>query len=334
MPMGQLAQVLRGTSGGPDERMLVGPETFDDAGVVSLGGVEGLPSDTQLALVQTIDYFPPVVDDPYYYGAIAAANALSDIYAMGARPFSALNLAGIPRDFPSEWTAEIFRGGFEKIREAGALVAGGHTVQSEEALFGFAVTGWVDRRRIAANSGARPGDVLYLTKSLGMGALTTAAKQQKISWATLEPAARQMATLNDRAASAMNAVGAHACTDVTGFGLVGHARNIAVASQVTIRIDLDTLPVFPGALELVRQGVMSGASKRGQAALVDVVHVKEGVERALVQLVFDAETSGGLLIVVASSDAVALERELKARELPVHRIGACVAHRGPWIELA
>src|SRR5580765_4962138 len=133
MPMGQLAQVLRGVSGDGDARLLVGPETFDDAGVVELGGVEGLPTDTNLALVQTVDYFPPVVDDPYFYGAIAAANALSDVYAMGGQPFSALNIAGIPRDFRTEWTSEIFRGGFEKMREAKCIVAGGHTVQSNEA---------------------------------------------------------------------------------------------------------------------------------------------------------------------------------------------------------
>src|SRR5213593_4765108 len=162
--MGQLAQVLRGLNAVQkgDERLLVGPETFDDAGVVALGGVEGLPAGNPLALVQTIDYFPPVVDDPYFYGAIAAANALSDVYAMGGKPFSALNLAGIPRDFPPEWTSEIFRGGYEKMREAGTIVAGGHTVQSNEALFGFAVTGLVDRRKVAANSGAKPGDLLYL----------------------------------------------------------------------------------------------------------------------------------------------------------------------------
>src|SRR5438477_3885982 len=159
MPIGQLAQVLRGVSGEKDERVLVGPETFDDAGVVELGNVEGLSAGTNVALVQTVDYFPPVVDDPWFYGAIAAANALSDVYAMGGKPFSALNLAGIPKDFSPEWTAEIFRGGFEKMREAGTMVVGGHTVQSAEALFGFAVTGFVDRRKVAANSGARPGDV-------------------------------------------------------------------------------------------------------------------------------------------------------------------------------
>ena len=276
-----------------------------------------------MALVQTVDYFPPVVDDPYSYGAIAAANSLSDVYAMGGKPFTALNIAGIPKDFPEAWTAEIFRGGFEKMREAGAIVAGGHTVQSNEALFGFAVTGLVDRRRVTANSGARPGDLLYLTKPLGMGAMTTAAKQQKISWDQLEPAARQMAELNDRAADAMAAVDARACTDITGFGLVGHARNVARGSGVTIRLELGSLPIFPGALELVRQGVVTGASGRGRKSMGEDVRIAPGADEALVKLVFDAETSGGLLIAVAAGDATRLERELAARDLPVRRIGSC-----------
>jgi selenide,water dikinase len=313
--------------------MLVGPETYDDAGVIALAGAEGLPADTPLALVQTVDYFPPVVDDPYAYGAIAAANAVSDVYAMGGRPFSALNIAGIPRAFPEDWTAEIFRGGFEKMREAGVLVVGGHTVQSNEALFGFAVTGLVDKARVVANSGAKAGDLLYLTKPLGMGAMTTAAKQRRIGWTVLEPAARQMATLNDRAAAAMNAVRAHACTDVTGFGLVGHARNIARASGVTIRIDLESVPIFPGALDLVRAGVVSGASARGRKTMEDV-RAAAGADDALVRLVFDAETSGGLLIAVAPGDAPALERELATRSVPVRRIGACTAPSGAAIELA
>jgi selenide,water dikinase len=333
--MGQLAQVLRGltTVQGADGRLLVGPETFDDAGVVTLAGAPGLPADSPLALVQTVDYFPPVVDDPYAYGAIAAANSLSDVYAMGGKPFTALNIAGIPRDFPEAWTAEIFRGGFEKIRESGALVAGGHTVQSNEALFGFAVTGLVDRRRVIANSGARPGDLLYLTKPLGMGAMTTAAKQKKIAWSDLEPAARQMAELNDRAAEAMAAAGAHACTDVTGFGLVGHARNVARGSGVTIRIELASLPLFPGALELVRLGVVTGASGRGRKSMGEDVLVAPGCDESLVKLVYDAESSGGLLIAVAASDASALERELAARKLPVRRIGSCLEKTDRSIEI-
>jgi selenide, water dikinase len=333
MPMGQLAQVLRGVSGEKDERLLVGPETFDDAGVVELGGVEGLPMDTNLALVQTVDYFPPVVDDPWFYGAIAAANSLSDVYAMGGRPFTALNLAGIPKDFLPEWTAEIFRGGFDKIRESGAIVAGGHTVQSAEALFGFAITGFVDRRRVTANAGARAGDVLYLTKKLGMGSMTTAAKQKKITWETLRPAAEQMAMLNDKACAAMNAVGALACTDITGFGLAGHARNIAKGSNVTLRIELARIPIFAGALELVRGGTMSGGAKRGRTALADVVSIASGAEDALVNIAFDAETSGGLLIAIPASKAAALERELASRGQLAVCIGECFAARGPLLEL-
>ncbi len=325
--------MLRGVSTGKDERLLVGPETFDDAGIVELRGVEGLPADTQVALVQTVDYFPPVVDDPYFYGAIAAANSLSDVYAMGGKPLSALNLAGIPKDFPKEWTSEIFRGGFEKMREARCVVAGGHTVASKEALFGFAVTGVVDRRRVAANSGAKAGDRLYLTKSLGMGTMTTGAKRAKITWKELEPAARQMATLNERAADAMNAAGAKAATDITGFGLVGHARNIAAASGVTLRLELARAPLFPGALELARAGFTSGGAKRGRTGLAADVSIRAGLDETLVNLAFDAETSGGLLICVPAAAATKLERELAARDLPVCAIGEVVPHGERWIEL-
>jgi selenide, water dikinase len=325
--------VLRGVSTGKDERLLVGPDSFDDAGIVELRGVEGLPADTQMALVQTVDYFPPVVDDPWFYGAIAAANSLSDVYAMGGKPLSALNLAGIPKDFPKEWTAEVFRGGFEKMREAGCPVAGGHTVSSREALFGFSVTGVVDRRRMTANSGARPGDRLYLTKPLGMGTMTTAGKRQKITWRELEPAARQMATLNDRAAEAMSAAGARAATDITGFGLVGHARNIAAASGVTLRIELARVPLFPGVLELARAGFCSGGAKRGRTGLAAEVSIRAGLDAARVDLAFDAETSGGLLICVPAAAAAKLERELAAREQLVAALGEVLPRGERLIEL-
>ncbi len=333
MPIGQLAHVLRGIQAGSGGRLLVGPDTFDDAGIVELRGVGGLPGDSHVALVQTVDYFPPVVDDPYYYGAIAAANSLSDVYAMGGKPFSALNIAGIPREFPPEWTAEIFRGGIEKLREAGCILAGGHTVASKEALFGFAVTGIVDTREVKANSGARAGDVLYLTKPLGMGALTTAAKRGVISWKELEPAARVMATLNDRAAEAMNACHAHAATDITGFGLVGHARNIARASGVTLELVTGALPLFPGALDLARAGHCSGGAKRGRAALAEEVELVGALDEALVNLVFDAETSGGLLISVPPEREAALRAELERRQLPVVRVGTVLAPRGRAIRL-
>ena len=173
--------MLREAGVGDDERLLVGPGSFDDAGVVALADVEGLPAGNDVALVQTVDYFPPVVDDPDAYGAIAAANALSDVYAMGGRPFSALNLAGFPKEFSPEWVAAILRGGTRTIRGAGCVLAGGHTVQSNEALFGYAVTGLVDRRKVVTNAGARAGDLLYLTKSLGVGVLTTAASSPSSS---------------------------------------------------------------------------------------------------------------------------------------------------------
>jgi selenide,water dikinase len=334
MPIGQLAQVLRGVSGEKHEHLLVGPETFDDAGVIELAGVGGLSTDTNLALVQTIDYFPPVVDDPWFYGAIAAANSVSDVYAMGGKPYTALNMAGIPKDFPQDWTAEIFRGGFETVRKSGAIVVGGHTVQSAEAIFGFAVTGFVDRRHIVSNAGAKAGDVLYLTKRLGMGAMTTGAKQKKITWEEMLPAAEQMAMLNKDAAEAMLAAGASACTDITGFGLVGHARNVAKGSGVTLHFELASLPVFDLALDLVRNGTMSGAAKRGRTALADVTKIRAGADEALVNLVFDAETSGGLLIAVSPTRAAVLERELSARDLIVARVGECQAASQHLVELA
>lgn len=327
MPQGRLAQVLRGLGDGRDERLLVGPDTFDDAGVVRIGEGSGLP-----ALVQTIDFFPPVVDDPRLYGAVAAANALSDVYAMGGKPLSALNLASFPKDFPEEWIGEIFAGGFAKVREAGAVLAGGHTVEGE-VQFGFSVTGLVDPARVTANSGARAGDRVYLTKPIGMGAMTTGAKLQKIDWETMRPAAEQMAKLNDRAAAAMLAAGSRACTDVTGFGLMGHGRNLAAASRVTLAIDAERVPVFPGALELARRGVLSGGAKRGRASLAQEARVAPGLDEALVNLCFDAETSGGLLIAVPPSAAGTLERELAARDLPVHPIGEFWPWTGVAVEL-
>ena len=333
MPMGQLTQVLREFDSGADERLLVGPQTLDDAGVVLLGEAEGVPRDAGVALVQTVDYFPPVLDDPYLYGAVAAANALSDVYAMGGRPLSVLNLAGFPKGFPPEWVREIFRGGFDKVREAGALVAGGHTVEGEEPLFGFAVTGVVHRDEVVDNAGAMPGDRLYLTKPVGMGSLTTAGKFQEVGEQVMRAAAEVMATLNAAAADAMKAAGAHACTDITGFGLVGHGRNVAVASGVTLRIELGALPVFPGARELAAAGVLSGASKRGKQALGEVVSIAPGADSPTVDIVFDAETSGGLLIVVAPACAERLERELASRDVPVHAIGEVLESTGMVVEL-
>jgi selenide,water dikinase len=330
--MGHLTQVLRDVNPEADERLLVGPQTVDDAGVVLLGEAEGV-SGAGVALVQTVDYFPPVLDDPYLYGAVAAANALSDVYAMGGRPFSALNLAGFPNRFRPEWIREIFRGGFEKVQEAGAIVAGGHTLEGEQVLFGFAVTGVVDRERMTANSGARPGDRLYLTKPLGMGSITTAGKFEKVAPDVVRAAAKVMATLNAAASEAMMEVGARACTDITGYGLVGHASNVAEASDVTLRFELSSLPLQTGALDLARHGVLSDGTKRGKAALGDVVLAGPGSDDALVNICFDAETSGGLLIVVDPAKAADLEAALAARSVSVHAVGEAVARTDHVVEL-
>jgi selenide,water dikinase len=328
MPLGRLAQVLRGAgaitlqdvpSGTPrDARLVVGPETFDDAGIVRLDPQDG---DDQLALVQTVDFFPPVVDDPYLYGAIAAANALSDVYAMGGRPLSALCLAGFPKDFDDEWIGAIFRGGFDKVRESGAVIAGGHTVEGD-VQFGFSVTGLVRPDQATSNAGGRAGDAVVLTKPLGMGTMTTASKRGLIGWERLEPAAQQMARLNAAASEAMVAVGASAATDVTGFGLMGHGRNLAAGSGLTLHLSAASIPVFDGALGFAAEGVASGGSKRNRAALEEQVALGADVDPALATVCFDAETSGGLLIAIGEDRLAELLAELERRGQFAARVGS------------
>ena len=310
-----------------DNRLLVGPQSVDDAGVVELEGNTGAPTDT--LMVQTVDYFPPVVDDARAYGRIAAANALSDVYAMGGRAYSALNLAGFPRDFSDEWIGEILAGGFDAMKEAGCVVAGGHTIQAEEALFGFAVTGMIERKQLVTNAGAKVGDLLYLTKPIGMGTMTTSSKRGEIDAATMQPAIEQMATLNRVAAEGMTSVGANACTDVTGFGLAGHARNVAAASGVTMQIELASVPVFDGAYELAAKGFCSGGATRGRAALGDQISLADGLDETRVSLAYDAETSGGLLISVTEDNAAELEAALTDRGVLAARIGCVVEAAGP-----
>ena len=329
MPLGRLAQVLRGIHAEEDPRLVVGPETFDDAGIVRLdpNGDPDAP-----ALVQTVDFFPPVVDDPYFYGAIAAANSLSDVYAMGGRPLSALTLAGFPKDFRQDWIEAIFRGGFEKVREAGAVVAGGHTVEGE-ILFGFAVTGLVRPSALTPNSGARPGDLLFLTKRLGMGTLTTAQKRGLLDWQGLLPAARQMAALNRDGAEAMVAAGCRAATDVTGFGLMGHARNLGRASGVTLELEAARLPLFERALEFAAQGVASGGSKRNREALADEVRVSPAVPEPLATVIFDAETSGGLLLALPAAQAPRFQSECDRRGQFWAQIGQVAPPSDRWVRV-
>ena len=325
MSLGDLAQVLRQLGAANDPRLLVGPETFDDAGVVRL--------DEARALVLTVDFFPPIVDDPYMYGAIAATNSLSDVYAMGGEPLTVLNVAGFPEGFDTEVIGEILRGGTDKVREAGAVLAGGHTIRSEQVFFGMAVTGLIDPRRVVTNAGARPGDLLYLTKPIGMGAASTAIKSEALSPAGVEAAQRQMATLNAAAAAAMNEAAAHACTDITGYGLLGHARNIALASDVALLFESQLIPVFPESEGLARRGILSGGAKRVREALVDLVEIAPAVPRWKADLCFDAETSGGLLIAVAPDQAPVLEKGFAARKVLGVRVGRVEPKDGARLRL-
>jgi selenide,water dikinase len=284
--------------------LLVGIETGDDAAVFRLT--------KSLALVQTVDFFPPIVDDPYDFGAIAVANALSDIYAMGGTPITALNILCYPVDMDREPLAEILRGGYEKAAEAGVLIVGGHTIDDAEPKYGLSVTGVVKPGKQVTNAGAKPGDVLVLTKPLGTGAITTAAKNDKADPAVLRLAVQMMATLNHAASDAMVAVGVNACTDVTGFGLLGHLYGMVKGSGVGARVSLSAVPALPGARELIAAGIVPGGTERNFASIGKRVRWGRGLDKAAKLFLCDAQTSGGLLIAVPPARANALRRKLRA----------------------
>jgi selenide,water dikinase len=308
-----------------DRRVLVDHTTLDDAGVFLYGRGE--------ALVQTVDFFTPVVDDPFDYGQIAAANALSDVYAMGAKPLTALAVLCYPdAELPPEVMREVLRGGEAKMREAGVSVLGGHSVRDQELKFGYAVTGVVQRRRLLTNSGARPGDRLLLTKPLGTGILSTALKHGKLEPSLARRLTRQMATLNRRAAEAAVEFGARAATDVTGFGLLGHAAQVADASGVTLRLAPQRSWFLPRVLELAMAGEIAGGLTNNRAfyaASVGEGDVPEDVKRAL----YDPQTSGGLLICVPARRAAALTAALKRRRVWMVELGEVVARRERSVEL-
>jgi selenide, water dikinase len=279
-----------------DERVLVGFATSDDAGVYRLSD--------DLALVQTVDFFTPVVDDPYDFGRIAAANALSDVYAMGGRPITALNIAAFPVEtLGTEILARILEGGAAVAAEAGVVILGGHTVKDDEPKYGLAVTGTIRPDRVVTNAGARPGDLLLLSKTIGTGVLTTARKRDLIGEAELAPAIASMARLNDRAAAAMLAHGVHGATDVTGYGLVGHGGEMARASGVALAIDAARVPLFAGVLELIAQGVVPGGSQENLADHARFTQYADGVGPELRTVLSDAQTSGGLLIAIPPAGA-------------------------------
>jgi selenide,water dikinase len=283
--------VLSGIPIQTDPRILVDFRTADDAGVYAW---EAGP-----ALVQTVDFFTPIVDDPYTYGQIAAANSLSDVYAMGGRPLTALAIAGFPKDgLETDVIASIFRGGFDKLREAGVALLGGHTVQDREIKFGYAVTGAVDPDRILSNAGVRVGDRLILTKPLGTGIVGTAIKFGRAPDHLVAQAIDSMRTLNQHASLALKQVeGVHACTDITGFGLAGHASQMAAASSVTLAIDSSRLPLLDGVLALAGEN-RSGGMATNREHFARGIEIDEPVSTALRDLLFDPQTSGGLLVTV------------------------------------
>jgi selenide, water dikinase len=320
--------VLRGIERTMDPRALVGHETHDDAAVYRI-------SDDQ-AVVETVDFFTPVVDDPYWFGRIAAANALSDIWAMGARPLFALNLVCFPvGKLPLEVLAEILRGGSDAAREAGAPILGGHSIDDPEPKYGMAVTGMVHPDRILRNVGARPGDALLLTKPLGTGVITTGIKRGTAPAAAVEGAVRSMAALNRAAGELLAASGAvHALTDVTGFGLLGHALEMAEGSGVRFSIEAGAVPLLEGALALAEQEVVPGGSKANLAWAAPRVRFPEGLAPAARLLLADAQTNGGLLAAVAGDRAESLLAGLRAAGVPAVRIGEVRAGApGPAIEV-
>jgi selenide,water dikinase len=324
-----LSRILRALPPVSHPDLLVGTATSDDAGVYRLT--------PDLALVQTVDFFSPMVDDPYTFGEIAAANALSDVWAMGGEPRTALNVTCFPQtDVPLEVLGEILRGGLAKAAEAGVVVVGGHTVIDEEVKFGMAVTGVIHPDRILRNVGAEPGDAIVLTKSLGTGIVTTAVKRGAAAADALAAAVASMTTLNGAAARTLGDFRVHACTDVTGFGLLGHAYEMASGSGVRIAFAAERLPLIPGARRLAAEGHLTGGCRRNREWLADKVTVAADVAADLAELAWDPQTSGGLLVALPAAEAPSLLAALSAAGVGAAvRIGTVEPRPGgPWVTLA
>ena len=332
-----LDAVLRKLPRQTDPNVLVGFDTNDDAGIYLLG--EGL------ALVQTVDFFTPIVDDPHLFGQIAAANALSDVYAMGGRPISALSILGFPEKGDPAILEEIIRGGLSKMNEAKCSVIGGHSIRNEDILFGYAVTGVINPHRIWRNVGARAGDVLLFTKPLGTGVITTALKKDRATAESLAAAVTAMTTLNRDSTLALQGLDEmtacakriHAVTDVTGFSLLGHAREMALGDpahgieQVSFEIDHKAFAYFPGAVEAAREGHLSGGLKNNRAFIGDCVAFDASVPSEYQDLLFDPQTSGGLLISISSESAEAALSALQHHGVSARRIGKVVAKKHPLL---
>ena len=304
--------------------LLVGLNAPDDAAVYRI-------NDTT-AIIQTLDFFPPVVDDAYAFGVITAANAMSDVYAMGGEVLFALNLAAWRDDLPLEILSDVMRGAADKVAEAGAAIAGGHTITDDEPKFGLSVTGVVHPDRIVKKSGARVGDVLVLTKPLGSGLITTAGKNGVASAAHLQNAIEWMSRLNRAAAQAMQEINVKCATDITGYGLLGHAFEIAEASGVALRFRADALPVLDGALEYARQKQIPGGAGRNKTYLDGKVEFERELNEDLHEILFDPQTSGGLLMAVPAAQIDALTRALQSRGVSGWVVGEVIAGRGIQVE--
>ncbi len=314
MAPAQLSQVLRQLPIITDPNLLVGPETSDDAAVYKLSD--------EIAIIQTVDFFPPIVDDPYLYGQIAAANSLSDIYAMGGKPLLALNIVCFPSCLPASILEQILRGGASKAAEAGAIIAGGHTIVDDEPKYGLAVTGTGHPEKILSNSGARPGDLLVLTKPLGTGIVNTAVKGGLASQDTIQAALENMLELNRKAAETMLLYPVSACTDITGFGLLGHAAEMASASGVSLEIWVEKVPLLPGTHELAAMGLIPAGAYANRNHLKETMTEQGKIKPERQLILCDPQTSGGLLIAIPENKA-----GLMAGRMQQEGINACIIGR-------
>ena len=316
---GVLSQLLDGIKVHSDPNLLVGFDKSDDASVYKISD--------DLALVQTVDFFPPIADDPYTFGAIAATNALSDVYAMGGEPKLALTILAVPEDMPGEAVHEMLRGGYDKVYEAGALITGGHSILDPEPKYGLAVTGFVHPDRMLTNSGAKPGDVLLFTKPIGIGILTTAAKADMLTPELEKRMTDLMMTLNKAARDAMVKYRVHACTDVTGFGMLGHLSEMATGSDVAITLHVDEVDLISEAYEFAQMGLLPAGMYRNRSFAEKYVDAGQ-TELAKQDMLYDPQTSGGLLIAVDPADADALFAELKDSVPSAQRIGTVSEYHG------
>jgi selenide, water dikinase len=310
-----------------DPNVLVGFDHADDAGVYQIAPDQ--------ALVQTVDFFTPIVDDPYTFGQIAATNALSDVYAMGGRPLTSLALVCFPEKADLDVLERILAGGLSKMVEAGCTVIGGHSIRDDETKFGYSVTGLVHPKKFLANSGARPGDSLVLTKPLGTGVIATAIKNGRAELEWVDAAVRSMTTLNKEAAELIGKrdYRVHAMTDVTGFGLIGHAREMALASNVGIRFFSHDIPILPGALDCIRAGHVPGGLKANREFAECVVSYDAAIREDIKTLLFDPQTAGGLLISIAEDDCKGFAVELQAAGIPARVVGNVTESHRPLIRI-